>query len=109
MIGHIDIQVTDRCWNMIDSYGMICVHCGCCSHDKQKRYASRIEVLERWIEEQEKFDRWDDDPEWRVVQERNIRSNLKHFRRMLRYYKRMADKGGLYETQNHSRNRSDGQ
>ena len=87
MIGHIDTAVIDRCWNLIDSYGEICVHCGCCSPDKQKRYASRIAVLERWIEKQEKFGGWDDDPEMKALQERNIRSNLKHFRRMLRYYK----------------------
>ena len=92
MIGHICFQVTDRCWNLIDSYGMICVHCGCCSPDKRKRYASRIAVLERWIDGWEHFDRWDDDPKGKAFQERNIRSNLKHFRRKLRYYKRMAEK-----------------
>lgn len=91
MSGHICFQVADRCWNLMDSYGEICVHCGCCSPDKQKRYASRIAVLERWIEEWEHFDGWfEDDPEAKALQERNIRSNLKHFRRMLRYYKRMA-------------------
>ena len=87
MIGHIDRPTAKQCWNLIDSYGEICVHCGCCSPDKRKRYASRIAVLERWIDEKEHFDRWDDDPEMKALQERNIRSNLKHFRRMLRYYK----------------------
>lgn len=92
MIAHIDTSVMDKCWNLIDSYGEICVHCGCCSKDKKTRYASRIAVLERWIDEWEHFDRWDDDPEMKALQERNIRSNLKHFRRKLRYYKRMANK-----------------
>ena len=87
MIAHIDRPTAKQCWNLIDSYGMMCVHCGCCSHDKQKRYTSRIAVLERWIDGWEHFDRWDDDPEMKALQERNIRSNLKHFRRMLRYYK----------------------
>lgn len=90
MIGHIAVQVTDRCWNLIDSYGEICIHCGCCSKDKKTRYASRIAVLERRIDEQEHFDRWSNDPEMKALQERNIRSNLKHFRWKLRYYKGMA-------------------
>ena len=92
MIGHIDIQVTERCWNLIDSYGMMCIGCGCCSKDKHKRYASRIRTLERWISDQENFELWDDDPDGRALQERNIKANLRHFKRQLRYYKRMADK-----------------
>ena len=83
----VDVQVHDKCWNLIDSYGMICVGCGCCSNDKQTRYKSRIKTLEAWLEEQYNFDMWDDEYGLRKIQEKNIKSNIRSFKRMLRYYK----------------------
>ena len=88
MIVHIDTPVMDRCWNPYDSYGEICVHCGCCSPDKSVRYPARIEFLERRIAENENFEYWDDDPEWRAVQEKNVKANLRYFKRQLRYYRK---------------------
>lgn len=40
-----DFEVSDNCWNFNDSYGMICVRCGCCSEDKEIRYKGK------WIAE----------------------------------------------------------
>lgn len=92
MIVHVERAVEDRCWNLYDSYGEICVGCGCCSPDKDKRYKSRIAVLEQQIAEFEHFDGWfEDDPEMKAVQEKNIRNNLRSFRRMLRYYKKRLE------------------
>ena len=85
MIGHIDFAVQKNCWNMIDSYGEICVGCGCCLRDKKQRYENRISVLERWIEEQENFDNWIEG--WEETQEKNRRANIRCFRRQLGYYK----------------------
>lgn len=87
MIVFIDFQVKDNCWNLHDSYGEICVGCGCCSEDKQTRYKARIRTLEAWLEDQYNFDMWDDENGLREVQERNIKSNIRSFKRMLRYYK----------------------
>ena len=83
---HLDFAVGKSCWNLIDSYGEICVKCGCCSNDKKTRYESRIRCLERWLEERKNFDDWIDG--WRETQEKNIKSDIRWFRRKLRYYKR---------------------
>lgn len=80
--------VDKNCWNLLDSYGEICVRCGCCSKDKKIRYSARIERIERWIEEEEHFDGWADDKDLRALQEKNIKSNIKCYRRQLRYYKK---------------------
>ncbi len=87
-IFHISEHVKDNCWNLLDSYGEICVHCGCCSKDKETRYKGRIECLEAWIEEKEHFRYWSDDPETRKIQERNCAETLRHFKRQLRYYRK---------------------
>lgn len=83
----IDTPVIDKCWNLYDSYGEICVHCGCCSKDPLTRAKARIDVLTRIIGDNETFDQWDEDPYGRAVQERNIAANLKAFKRQLLYYR----------------------
>ena len=89
MIAHIDTTVMDKCWNPYDSYGEICVGCGCCHKDKAIRYTARVKVLERRIYENEHFDMWyQDDPEMAALQKKNIQSNLRNYRRLLRYYKK---------------------
>lgn len=85
---HICWPVKDKCWNHYDSYGMICVHCGCCSDDLEVRAKARIDVLERQITDAETFNGWSDDSRLRALQEENIKSNLKIFKNQLRYYKR---------------------
>lgn len=87
MLGHICYQVADNCWNLLDSYGEICVHCGCCAKDKATRYKARIKTLEGWLEEQYNFDMWDDENGLRELQEKNVKSNIRSFKRMLRYYR----------------------
>ena len=91
MIAFIDEQVRKNCWNLYDSYGEICVHCGCCAKDKKTRYAARLETVREWLEEKQKFDRWDDDPEVRALQERNVKIDVKHYKRLVRYYTRKLE------------------
>ena len=88
MIAFIDEQVRENCWNLYDSYGEICVHCGCCAKDKAERYRARIACVERWLDDRLNFDLWDDDPKLRAIQEKNVREDIRHHRRMLRYYKK---------------------
>lgn len=88
MLIHVDRQIRKKCWNLRDSYGEICVGCGCCNQIPQVRYKSRIECLERWIDEQINFDNWFDDEATRKLQERNRKANIKYYRRKLRYYKK---------------------
>ena len=87
MIAFIDFQVRKNCWNLYDSYGEICVHCGCCAKDKMARYKARLRVLERWLEDQYAFDMWDEDESLRKVQEQNVKANIRSFKRMIRYYR----------------------
>lgn len=82
----VDEQVRDECWNLYDSYGAICVHCGCCSKDPKVRYSGRVACIKAWLEEQEAFDRWDDDPELMKIQKLNRRKNIDRLKRQLRYY-----------------------
>ena len=84
----IDRPALDNCWNPYDSYGEICVGCGCCSKDKTTRYKARYELCRRIIEDPVSFDGWFDEPELRDLQERNIATDLKHFRRRMAYYKK---------------------
>ena len=84
----IDKPVTDKCWNVYDSYGEICVHCGCCSKDPMTRYNARIEALLRRIERCVTFDGWDTDSSLRAIQETNITTDLRQYRSQLRYYKK---------------------
>ena len=82
---HVDFAPGKNCWNFIDSYGEICIRCRCCAKDKKVRYESRIRCLERWLKEQYEFNDWF--PEWKEQQEKNIKSNIRHFKRQLMYYK----------------------
>ena len=85
---HICLPIQKNCWNLHDSYGEICVGCGCCSKDKKERHKNRLEALTRWNEENDRFDGWFDDPEIRKLQEENIKANRKYFARRIRYYER---------------------
>ena len=87
----IDYAVSNRCWNPYESYGEICVGCGCCSKDKVTRYKARYELCRRIIEDLVSFDGWFDEPELRDLQERNIATDLKHFRRCMAYYKKRLE------------------
>ena len=89
MTGYIDFAVQKNCWNLIDSYGMLCVGCGCCLKDKRKRYKNRIIVLERWLAEQENFDGWIEGSE--ELQKENIKSNIRCFKRQLHYYRKRLE------------------
>jgi hypothetical protein len=47
------------------------------------------------IEEQEYFNNWDEDPEWRAIQEKNRRANIRWFKKKLAYYTKKLE--GLEE------------
>ena len=83
---YIDKQVSERCWNTYDSYGEICVHCGCCSKDKATRHKARAEAIRGWLWQHENwykpYDTWE---EYRL---KNRRDTIRHWKRMLRYYER---------------------
>lgn len=86
MIGHISIGVNRNCYNLHDSYGMICVGCGCCSFDKQTRITARLKLNRRMLKENQEFDRWDDNPETRALQEKNVAKNISFFEKEIAKY-----------------------
>lgn len=51
MMPHISIAAKENCYNTYDSYGEICVHCGCCSEDEIERAKARVALADRMIEE----------------------------------------------------------
>lgn len=91
MQGIVDFAVNDNCWNFYESYGEICIRCGCCSKDKATRYKARYELCRRMIEDQLSFDGWFEEPELRALQEENTKLNLKYFERLSRYYKKRLE------------------
>lgn len=85
---HVDFAVKKNCWNLEASCYGNCYGCGCCVKDKKQRYENRIRYLKGMIDEEEHFDRWDDEPELRAIQEKNVKANIHFFKRRLRYYTR---------------------
>lgn len=72
----LDSPAREGCYNQFESYGMICVRCGCCSEDEKVRYTSRIALHKRLLQDDLTFDRWFDDEETRKMQERNVAHNI---------------------------------
>ena len=93
MIAHIDAQARNECWNLYDSYGEICVHCGCCSRNKLIRYKARIEAIKGWIWQQENW--YKPDETWEEYQHKNRRKTMRHWKRQLRYYEKKLKEMGV--------------
>ena len=89
VIAHIDAQARNECWNLYDSYGEICVHCGCCSKNKLIRYKARIEAIKGWIWQHENW--YKPDKTWEEYQHKNHRKTMRHWRRQLRYYEKKLE------------------
>lgn len=96
----IDTPVIDKCWNLRDSYGEICVHCGCCSKDPSVRAEARYEWYLERLNHLLSFNKWSDDETMRVIQEANIATDLRRCRAQLRYYKKRLKelKNGTHST-----------
>mgnify|MGYP006969180339 CR=1 FL=1 len=47
----VDSIANKGCYNPFESYGMICVRCGCCSEDEKVRYTSRIALHKRLLQD----------------------------------------------------------
>ena len=90
MTIHIDFMTRKNCWNLYDSYGEICVGCGCCSADPKIRAESRLRVCERMLQEQYDFDDWIEG--WEETQRKNVKANIVYFKRIIRYYKKRLQK-----------------
>lgn len=91
MMIHIDYGVTDDCIN-INSYGEICVRCGCCSRyegilSPRERTIRKIRYYRQRLQEQYAFDGWIEP--FRKIQERNIALNVLYCKRQIRKYRKV--------------------
>ena len=86
-VAHIAFSTRSDCWNKYDSYGMICVHCGCCSPDKKERLTARLDLSLRQLEWERNFSEWADDPDLIELQKKNMKLNQIYWGRRARYYK----------------------
>ena len=82
----IDVGVKSNCWNLYDSYGQICVGCGCCSKDPVERAEARYYVALEQLEHFENFDSWSENMNMRKNQEKNVKSNIKYFKKKSRLF-----------------------
>lgn len=89
---HITFAARPDCYNMMAKCYGNCYGCGCCTKKKPDRWENRIRYLTEELEEQINFDRWDDLPELRAVQESNRQENIKYINRRINIYKRLLDK-----------------
>ena len=77
---HVGYSTTENCIND-DSYGIICVRCNACGKINPER--QREDALRMWrkkLEEELSFDRWDNDPKIRALQERNHQANIEYYK-----------------------------
>ena len=77
---HVCHSATKNCINN-DSYGIICVGCNACGRFNPER--QREDALRMWrekLEDELNFNRWDDDPEIRALQERNHKANIEYYK-----------------------------
>lgn len=89
IIMHIDYSVSADCINN-DSYGMICLKCGCCSRNPDYRdmVIHRIRYYKELLNEQYSFNNWNEG-DLRKRQEKVVESNILYFKRKIRRYKKI--------------------
>ena len=89
---HICFSTKPNCWNLEARCYGTCYGCHCCAKDKLTRYKARIAYLDAMLKEEYEFDMWDDTTEGRKLQEKNIKKDIRWFKRLKRYYvKKLAE------------------
>lgn len=90
MIMHIDYAPSKDCINTW-SYGMICVHCGCCSRNPnyRDRLINQIRYYKECLKENQNFSNWSDDEYLIKIQKKNLESNNLYFKRKIRRCKKL--------------------
>jgi len=86
-MSNICFSVTKDCVNS-DSYGEICVGCGCCSKDNNIRYPARLKMYEEHLQEDLNFDRWMKG--CIRLQKKNQELNITYNKRRVAIYKRLV-------------------
>lgn len=89
---HISFSVRPDCYNMQAFCYGTCYGCGCCTKKKPDRWENRLRYLNGELEHEQHFDAWDEDPELRALQEKNVKANIKYINRRIGAYKRLLEK-----------------
>jgi len=87
----ICFRVKKDCINP-DSYGEICVGCGCCSKDTTVRYPARLKLFTEGLERQINFNHWMKG--FIRLQKRNRKLNITYCKRRIAIYKRFVTRLG---------------
>ena len=93
------MSVSKNCIN-IDSYGCICVHCGCCEENNPNvndRTERQIKYYKEQLERQYNFNEFDEDEKFAEIQRKNIASNIKYYKEKiekLEHFLGMLEKAG---------------
>lgn len=84
-----DYGVSDDCINH-NSYGEICVNCGCCSNnpDYRDRYIRTMRYYKNELNELYEFEVYEDD-RYREIQEKNKQSGIVYYKKQIRLYKKL--------------------
>ena len=91
-MGSICVGISKKCVNPLESYGEICVGCGCCSDNKSIRYPARLALWERELDRCLNFNNW---RKGHIkLQRRNRKADMKYCRRRVGRYKYLV--GTLY-------------
>jgi hypothetical protein len=83
----ICFSVREDCINP-DSYGEICVGCGCCSKDKTIRYPARLKLYTELLEHDLSFNNWIKG--CKRIQKRNRKLDIAYNKRRIAIYKRLC-------------------
>ena len=81
----ICMQVSKNCIN-IDSYGVMCVHCGCCEEynpNVKDRTEKQIKSYNERLQEEYNFDNYSENEEMAEIQRKNVETNIKYFKEMI--------------------------
>lgn len=86
----IEYSISDDCINP-DSLGEICLLCGCCSMNPnyRDRTIRSIRLYKNLLKRAYVFDMWDQDPDFRKIQERNMQKNILYFKKKIRLHKKI--------------------
>lgn len=85
-----DAPVFEICINP-DSYGEICVQCGCYdkNHNYRVRIIKQIRIYKEFLHEKYLFDDWSEDEQMATIQKRNVENDILYFKRKIRILRKV--------------------
>ena len=91
MTNYVDEAAGDDCYALVWSYGMICVHCGCCSKDPLIQAKAKLEYHEEELSRTKNFTHWDyDNPDMLELQKKNVASDIEYESEKVNYYRNLV-------------------